>query len=73
MHQVAKVLARFWIHPPLFQNLFAKVGASSNANPQYHVWVGRFRYVYSKFQRSYAIIKHQVISGQSISFLSLEE
>ena len=41
MHHRARVLARFWIQPPLFQKWLAKVGASSRARPQYQKWVGR--------------------------------
>ena len=43
MHQTARVLARFWIQPPLFHRAAATVGASSRARPQYQAWVGRFR------------------------------
>ncbi len=52
MHQVASVLARFWIQPPLFHSMLANVGASNSARPQYHACVGRLLYVYSKFHKS---------------------
>ena len=61
MHQIANVLARFWIQPPLFQKALAKVGASSSARPQYQACVGRLLYVYSKFQRSYTKISSPAV------------